>query len=626
MLNFGKVSFNDFANSTAIYKNAGYQTYYNFVTKDLQTFYTSDSQEFLVADENSYSPNAIVEITAPSDAEIINFYTPAVFNKDDVYRVNGVVAQVVNLNGEKVLSGWSAGVPITLIYKDNKLFYDIGSGAPAVSTNTLFLDGETVKFDSTSLDATNLVRTMSVNTKPANPSNDKQFAVTKNGHVFMIKDGSTIYEYDENGVFVKEHNQPSPQEYFNGRIVSDGGEFVFALTDRLNVVKLNTITGEYTGGAFLYSNNLTVRAPEASDPGWQPTIEYDDGYVYIYPESVTDASSVFIEKINATDMSSVERKKVGTYVPEVGGPTCMLVELTGEKFPSVSKSFFGSAYFNGKIYAIIDNAPGFNNAIPLPDISYFTKFSVSNQNGNLVADILCAPDKMVRYNLNTKEKVAEISLSYFMSHFSMSFEKVGDVIYLSDMAEELQPKVPEAISNNAYMIISTYVCNSKNIGDLEEGRGYVKIKEIPITVGENTFVYNTISSSGNSLFLYKAIRRNEIENQPVIMDSFIGYTIPYRLNNSNTEYEIYKDLEYSNKIIVKNGITSVKSGNTVEFSLDKSFFQVNSVKPIITTISGKTVDFITKISGNSGTNGEYSFIMPSEDVVISKETYTGGSN
>ena len=620
MLNFGKVSFNDFTNSTAIYKNAGYQTYYNFVTKDLQTFYTSDSQEFLVADENSYSPNAIVEITAPSDAEIINFYTPAVFNKDDVYKVNGVVAQVVNLNGEKVLSGWSAGVPITLIYKNNKLFYDIGSGAPVVPTNTLFLDGESVKFDSMSLDVTNPVRTMSVKAQPDEPSADKQFAVTKNGHVFMVH-RKEIFEYGADGSLVKKHTIETGIVGYPYSIVSDGQETLYVCTGRCCILKIDSVTGNI-------SNKPLMKAGDVTAIGWQPTIEYDDGYIYIYPESITSASSVFIEKINATDMSSVEKKEVRVFVPEVStNPAFTLIELTGEEYPAVSRTFCKCAYFNGKIYAIIDSVSSSGSAVPLPGISHPTKFSVSNQNGNLVADIFCSLDRMVRYNLNTKEKLAQITFPFSgIGNFSMSFEKVGDAIYLSNMTSNLQSKAPEAISNDSYMTISVYVCNRKVKEASGENRGYVKIKEVPITVGENTFIYNTISSSKNTLFLYKAIQRNLVSSNPTVMDSFIGYTIPHRLNNSDTEYEIYKDLEYSNKTIIKNGITSAKVGNTVEFSLDKSFFQANPAEPIITTISGKTVDFTTKISGNSSINGEYSFVMPSEDVVISKETYAGGSN
>ena len=54
MISFGKLPDNSFVNSIAIYRNVGYQTYYNFNTQDLETLYTSDNEEFLVPDKDSY--------------------------------------------------------------------------------------------------------------------------------------------------------------------------------------------------------------------------------------------------------------------------------------------------------------------------------------------------------------------------------------------------------------------------------------------------------------------------------------------------------------------------------------------------------------------------------------------
>lgn len=115
-------------NSTAVYHAAGYTSFYNFLTQDLEELYTSDGLEFMVGDPDSYQDTPYVEITAPSGAEIISFYTPSVYLQSDVYRVNGVECPVVNLQNMQFDEGWAAGVPVTLYLINRKLWWPLGGG------------------------------------------------------------------------------------------------------------------------------------------------------------------------------------------------------------------------------------------------------------------------------------------------------------------------------------------------------------------------------------------------------------------------------------------------------------------------------------------------------------------
>lgn len=147
MISFGRLPSSSFINSVAIYKGVGYETYYNFNTQNLQTFYTSDNEEFLVPDENSYINTPVVEITSPIGAEIINFYSPVRYQKTDVYKVNNLEYQVYDINNNILESGWEEGIPVTLIIYNNKLYYSLGE-IGGINSNTLYMEGKTIKFDS----------------------------------------------------------------------------------------------------------------------------------------------------------------------------------------------------------------------------------------------------------------------------------------------------------------------------------------------------------------------------------------------------------------------------------------------------------------------------------------------
>ena len=128
MLSFGTVVAGKAVNATATYSAPGYTSFYNFVTSTLEELYTNDNQEFLVGDPDSYVETPYVNITAPSNAEIISFYTPKEYDKNDTFRVNGVEYPVVNLRNMTFTDGWGAGVPITLYKINNKLWWPLGGG------------------------------------------------------------------------------------------------------------------------------------------------------------------------------------------------------------------------------------------------------------------------------------------------------------------------------------------------------------------------------------------------------------------------------------------------------------------------------------------------------------------
>ena len=128
MVSFGNVAMSNRVNSTAVYHAAGYTSFYNFLTQDLEEVYTSDGLEFMVGDPDSYQDTPYVEITAPSGAEIISFYTPSAYLQSDVYRVNGVEYPVVNLQNMQFDEGWAAGVPVTLYLIGGKLWWPLGGG------------------------------------------------------------------------------------------------------------------------------------------------------------------------------------------------------------------------------------------------------------------------------------------------------------------------------------------------------------------------------------------------------------------------------------------------------------------------------------------------------------------
>ena len=142
MVSFGNVAMSNRVNSTAVYHAAGYTSFYNFLTQDLEEVYTSDGLEFMVGDPDSYQDTPYVEITAPSGAKIISFYTPSAYLQSDVYRVNGVECPVVNLQNMQFDEGWAAGVPVTLYLIDGKLWWPLGGGNLSINYDPILANND----------------------------------------------------------------------------------------------------------------------------------------------------------------------------------------------------------------------------------------------------------------------------------------------------------------------------------------------------------------------------------------------------------------------------------------------------------------------------------------------------
>lgn len=127
MVSFGNIQIGAATNCTAVYHGIGYTSFYNFITSEMEELYDSTGQEFLVGDPESYNPTPYVEITAPASAEILSFYSPSTYAEGESYQVNGTTYPVVNLQGKSFSNGWAAGVPITLYFIDNKLWWPFGT-------------------------------------------------------------------------------------------------------------------------------------------------------------------------------------------------------------------------------------------------------------------------------------------------------------------------------------------------------------------------------------------------------------------------------------------------------------------------------------------------------------------
>lgn len=69
-----------------------------------------------------------VIITSIKDAvDLFNFYSPKAYSANDIYEVNGQVYDVVDLQGNKLESGWNSDVPVSLVLNENKLWYSANS-------------------------------------------------------------------------------------------------------------------------------------------------------------------------------------------------------------------------------------------------------------------------------------------------------------------------------------------------------------------------------------------------------------------------------------------------------------------------------------------------------------------
>lgn len=65
--------------------------------------------------------NKVVINSVEEAVDLFNFYSPKVYSANDIYEVNGQVYDVVDLQGNKLESGWNSDVPVSLVLNENKL-------------------------------------------------------------------------------------------------------------------------------------------------------------------------------------------------------------------------------------------------------------------------------------------------------------------------------------------------------------------------------------------------------------------------------------------------------------------------------------------------------------------------
>lgn len=67
--------------------------------------------------------NKVVINSVEEAVDLFNFYSIKEYSPSDIYEVNGQVYEVVDLQGNKLESGWNSDVPVSLVLNENKLWY-----------------------------------------------------------------------------------------------------------------------------------------------------------------------------------------------------------------------------------------------------------------------------------------------------------------------------------------------------------------------------------------------------------------------------------------------------------------------------------------------------------------------
>lgn len=280
MISFGKLPDDSFVNSVAIYRNIGYQTYYNFNTQDLGILYTSTEDEFLVPDKNSYIDTPTVDITSPIGAEIINFYSPVKYQKTDVYKVNNIEYQVYDINNNILESGWEEGVPVTLVIYNNKLYYSLGE-IGGIKSNTLYMNNYKFNFEKIVPWDKDLILSYTKDALGIPYSSFSTIVPNKN-RVYMIESGQISILDSNNGDVIKSLEIPDIQNITYGTI----------LNDYLFIIEGNTYKK-----IIKFDLNLNkVKEFILSYPA--DTIYNDGKYLYVGPKEIYYSGTYYISKID----------------------------------------------------------------------------------------------------------------------------------------------------------------------------------------------------------------------------------------------------------------------------------------------------------------------------------------
>ena len=86
--------------------------------------YFGTSSNDVFANATATVSGSVIKITAPINAEKINFYAPKDFESTNTYTLNNVAVDFLNSNGNKIDYNWVSGAPISAAYdsKTKKLY------------------------------------------------------------------------------------------------------------------------------------------------------------------------------------------------------------------------------------------------------------------------------------------------------------------------------------------------------------------------------------------------------------------------------------------------------------------------------------------------------------------------
>lgn len=81
-------------------------------------------QDGIFSNATATYENNILDIKAPLNSSIINFYNPSILNQDVVVKVNGVIVNKKNILNEVAdISNFATGSPIKCILDNNNNLY-----------------------------------------------------------------------------------------------------------------------------------------------------------------------------------------------------------------------------------------------------------------------------------------------------------------------------------------------------------------------------------------------------------------------------------------------------------------------------------------------------------------------
>lgn len=142
MINFGTIPNIKTINSTAEYN----EEFSNFITQSDELLVDSTGNYFMVSDSELVPK---VEISSPSDAEVINFVAPIDYSINHEYYLNDNKISVYDQRNKILYTGWNSGDTVSLVLYNSKLYY-----TTSTTNNILYMKYKIILFDSILWDET----------------------------------------------------------------------------------------------------------------------------------------------------------------------------------------------------------------------------------------------------------------------------------------------------------------------------------------------------------------------------------------------------------------------------------------------------------------------------------------